>query len=503
MQNDSVIAFLSKAPQVQRMTSLPEVFRSAAGLARLLRAGKISPRELLDLCLDQYARHNDTLNAVVVTDLDRARKAAAAAGRRLKRGKPLGPFDGVPMTAKESFDWAGTPSTWGVPDLRDNIAKSDAVAIARLAAAGAVLYGKTNVPLMLADWQSFNEIYGTCNNPWDVTRSPGGSSGGSAVALASGMSALEIGSDIGASIRNPAHYCGVYGHKPTYGVVANRGQALPGIVQPSDISVAGPLARSARDLAAMMKILAGSDGIAARGIRISLPPATQTRLKDFRVAVMLSDPVSEVDQPVQDLISKLGQFLTRKVKKISFEARPAFSTREAMDVYIALLRSATSRRQSDTDFASNLKLTQGLAEGDDSYFAQMTRAYVMPHRTWLQVNERRHQMRLLWESFFDDWDVLLCPAAASAAFPHDQAGDRHQRTIVVNGKTVPTTDQLFWAGYSGCFYLPSTVAPLGLTPQGLPSGVQIIAREYGDYASIRFAELLEREYAGFVPPPGY
>jgi len=485
------------------MSKLPLVYRSATELARLLRAGKISARELLAQCLDQYARHNDSLNAVVVTDIERARKAAAAADRRLKRGKPLGIFDGVPMTAKESFDWTGTPSTWGVPRLRDNIASSDAVALTRLTDAGAVIYGKTNVPLMLADWQSFNDIYGTTNNPWDVTRAPGGSSGGSAVALATGMSALEIGSDIGASIRNPAHYCGVYGHKPTWGVVPYRGHFLPGIVHPSDISVTGPLARSARDLASMLKLLAGSDGPEARGLRISLPPAPQTSLKQFRVAVMLSDPVSEVDQPVQDMIAKLAKFLERKVKKLSMTARPDLSTREVMDVYIALLRSATSRRQTEDEFRANAAKVAGFAADDDSYYAKMLRAFVMPHRSWLTVNERRHQMRLIWDRFFEDWDVLLCPAAASAAFPHDHVGERHERTILVNGKKVPTTDQLFWAGYSGCFLLPSTVAPLGLTPQGLPSGVQIVTRQYGDLTAIRFAELLEQEYASFVPPPGY
>ena len=237
------------------MAGLPLHFRSATELGRLLRAGKLTSQALLDQCLDQYARHNGALNAVVVTDIARARKAAAAADRRLKKGKPLSPFDGVPMTAKESFDWTGTPSTWGDPRFKDNIASADAVAITRLTGAGAVIYGKTNVPLMLADWQSFNAIYGTTNNPWDVTRSPGGSSGGSATALATGMSALEIGSDIGASIRNPAHYCGVYGHKPTYGIVPYQGHLLPGIVEPGDISVAGPLARSARDLAVMLKLL--------------------------------------------------------------------------------------------------------------------------------------------------------------------------------------------------------------------------------------------------------
>ncbi len=485
------------------MPGLALPFRSATELARLLRAQKITARELLDACLAQYEKHNAALNAVVVTDIARARKAAAAADRRLKAGKPKGPFDGVPMTAKESFDWTGTPSTWGDPRFRDNIASADAVAIERLGEAGAIIYGKTNVPLMLADWQSYNAIYGTTNNPWDLTRAPGGSSGGSAVALATGMSALEIGSDIGASIRNPAHYCGVYGHKPSYGVVPYQGHLLPGVVQPSDISVAGPLARSARDLSTMMKLLAGPSGTEARGYGLSLPPARQTSLRDFRVAAMVTDPQSEVDLPVQDLLGRLITFLGKRVKKLSTTARPQFSTKEAMDVYIALLRSATSRRQSDAEFAANAARVAAADPLDDSYLTNMLRAYVLSHRDWLKINERRHQMRLLWEAFFADWDVLICPAAASAAFPHDHVGERHERKITVNGKRVPTTDQLFWAGYSGCFYLPSTVAPMGLTPDGLPAGVQIITRQYGDYTSIRFAELLEKEYGGFIPPPGY
>jgi amidase len=478
-------------------------YRSATAQARLLRSGKLTARALLEQCLDQYARHNGKLNAVVVTDIPRARKAAAAADRRLKAGKPLGPFDGVPMTAKESFDWTGTPSTWGDPRFKDNIASRDAVAIARLTQAGAVIYGKTNVPLMLADWQSYNAIYGTTSNPWDTARSPGGSSGGSAVALATGMSALEIGSDIGASIRNPAHYCGVYGHKPSYGVVPYEGHLLPGIVQPGDITVAGPLARSARDLATMMKILAGPTGAEARAFTLKLPPARQNSLKDFRVAVMFTDTQSEVDLGVQDLLGKLTAFLGRRVKTLSTTARPGFSTKEAMDIYIALLRSATSRRQSDQEFAANAAKVAASDPRDDSYLTKMLRAYVLSHRDWLKHNERRHQMRLLWDRFFEDFDVMLCPAAASAAFPHDHEGERHERTIMVNGKHVPTTDQLFWAGYSGCFHLPSTVAPMGLTPQGLPAGVQIITRQYGDFTALRFAELLEREYLGFVPPPGY
>jgi amidase len=494
---------LDLSPPLRHITPmLPIHFRSALEQGRLLRSGKLSARELLNLCLDQYARHNGQLNAVIVTDIERAQGAATAADRRLKRGKPLSPIDGVPMTAKESFDWKGTPSTWGSPALTENVAGKDATALTRLTDAGAVMYGKTNVPFMLADWQSFNAVYGTTNNPWDLTRAPGGSSGGSAVALATGMSSLEIGSDIGASLRNPAHYCGVYAHKPTYGVVPYGGHLLRG-VEASDISVAGPLARSAKDLTFMMKLLSGTEGIAARAVSIKLPDRKQKSFRNFRVAVMVDDPVSEVDRAVQDKIMDLAQFLGRKVKRLSHDARPGFTSREAMDVYITLLRAATSRRQTDEEFTANAARSFQFDVSDQSYLAKMMRAYVMPHRSWLLANERRHQLRLLWDQFFEDWDVMLCPAAASAAFPHDQTGDRHERLIEVNGKQVPTTDQLFWAGYSGCFYLPSTVAPLGLTPEGLPTGVQIIARQYDDMTALHFAELIEEHYHSFEPPPGY
>ncbi len=483
------------------MTEL--VFKSALDLGRMLRARKISSQDLLQACLDQYAKHNDSINAVVVTQLDKAKAAAAAADKRLKKGRALSAFDGVPMTMKESFDWVGSPSTWGDPALRDNMPAVDAVALQRLTAAGAVPYGKTNVPLHLADWQSFNAIYGTTNNPWDVTRTPGGSSGGAAAALATGMSAMEIGSDIGASIRNPAHYCGVYGHKPTYGVVPYRGHLMPGSVSISDITVAGPMARSARDLTAMMKLMAGSEGIEARGLQFKLPVAPQKSLKDFRVAVRLSSPIAEVDQTLQDLLTKLGAFLQKRVKRLSWEAAPTFSDAEAYENYIILLRTTATKRMSAKEVEKYAAQARTLAADDTSYVALMTRAFGLSHSAWLKANERRHQMALLWDRFFDDWDVMLCPTAASAAWPHDQKGERHERFIPVNGKMVSTIDQRFWAGYSGNFYLPSTVAPIGLTAQGLPCGVQIITRAYGDYTSLRFAELLEREYGGFVPPPGH
>lgn len=483
--------------------STPLHFKSALELAKLLRTRKIGARELLDHCWQRCEKYNQRLNAVVVADIERARKAALHSERLLKRGSSRGPFEGVPMTIKESFDWTGTPSTWGAPAYRNNIAVENAVAVRRMEEGGAVIYGKTNVPLMLADWQSFNDIYGTTNNPWDTARSPGGSSGGSAVALATGMSALEIGSDIGASIRNPAHYCGVYGHKPTYGIVPMRGHFLPGVFAASDISVAGPLARSAADLSAAMELLAGPDGPEAKAYRYRLKPPRHRKLADFRIAVMLNDPVSDVDQPVQDLIERLAQWLTKRVKSISMTARPAFDTREAWDVYVKLLRSATSRRQTDAEFRSNLEKAKVLEPGDESYYAKMLRAYTIHHRDWLGVNHRRHAVIGAWEEFFASCDLLLCPAAASAAFPHDHLGERHERMITVNGRSVPAVDQLFWAGYSGACYLPSTVAPIGLTPTGLPVGVQIIAALHDDLTAMRFAYLLEQDYYRFAPPPDF
>ncbi len=479
------------------------VFKPAHELGRMLKARKVSAKELLRACLDQYAKHNAAVNAVVVTDIDRAFKAAEAADRRLKRGAALSPFDGVPMTVKESFNWLGTPTTFGDPALANNIAKDDADVVRRLVGAGAVLYGKTNVPLDLADWQSFNAVYGTTNNPWDLARAPGGSSGGAAAALATGMSAIEVGSDIGASIRNPAHYCGVFGHKPSYQLVSYRGHARPGDVSVADITVAGPLARSAKDLSLLLGLLAGPSLPEGRGLKAALPKAEQKSLKDFRVAVKLNSRVAEVDAMVENKIKSLGEALAKKVKKISFDAVPAFSDEENYQIFITLLRATAAKRLSDKQYEDALAKSIALPDDDRSYVAMMTRAFALSHRDWLRVHERRNQMRLIWDQFFTDWDVLLCPAAATTAFLHDQVGERHERFITVNGKQVSTIDQRFWAGYSGGYYLPSTVAPLGLAADGLPVGVQIITREFDDLKAIRFAELLEKEFGGFMPPPGY
>ena len=478
-------------------------FRSAAALAAAIHRRELGSRELLEHYLARVDRHNAALNAIIVTDLERARRRADEADAVLARGENWGPLHGLPMTVKESFDVIGMPTTWGLPELEGNLPPANALAVDRLFGAGAVIFGKTNVPVMLADSQSYNPVYGTTNNPWNRSLTPGGSSGGASAALAAGLTALEIGSDIGGSIRNPAHYCGVYGHKPSYGIAPPRGQSLPGNVAAADISVIGPLGRSAADIALALDIIAGPDPIEAAGWRLALAPTRGSALSDFRVAIMLDDPNCEVDREIQDMLQNLADFLAREGVHVSDRARPDIDLAHSHAVYIRLLRAATSRRLNQQEFEQQTETVRRLDPDDQSYFARTLRANTLSHRDWLAGNEERHRLRLKWAEFFREYDLLLSPVTAGAAYPHDHAGERWERTILVNGKCVPVTDDLFWAGLSGLVYLPTTVAPVGSTSEGLPVGVQIIGPQYGDHSCIVFAGLLEEAFRGFVAPPGF
>src|SRR5712671_6798316 len=477
-------------------------FRSAKQLASDIRRRKVGCLEALDAFLARVDRFNPKLNAIVVTDVDGARRRAKQADAALRKGKVWGPLHGVPMTIKESYDVAGLPTTWGLPALKDNIAPRNALAVGRLLAAGVVLFGKTNVPAWLADYQSYNDVYGTTNNPWDITRSPGGSSGGSAAALAAGLTGFEAGSDIGSSIRNPAHYCGVFGHKPTYGLITPRGHALPGAVAPADISVVGPLARSADDLDVALDIMAGPDPDDGGYMKVVLPKCEKTSLRQFRVAVKLTDKASEVDGEYADQLQGLVDRLAKAGAKVK-EAAPDIDTARLNDVFIRLLRAATSARMQDSE-VEDWKQEHERGEGGE-FLARSVDGVTMSHRRWLQLSNERHQMRLKFNAFFDDYDILLCPVAASAAFQHDHEneGKRWRRRITVNDERVSPADQFFWAGYSGVVYLPSTVGPAGVTPSGLPTGYQAIAAQGRDKTSIAFARLVEKAFGGFESPPGY
>ncbi len=477
--------------------------RSATALAADIKAKRIGCGELLEACLARLERFNPTLNAVIWQDPEQARSRAREADAALARGEDWGPLMGLPTTIKESYDFAGAPTTWGQPNLADNLAATHAVATQRLLDAGAVIYGKTNVPIYLSDWQSFNALYGTTNNPWDPSRTPGGSSGGSAVALATGMSAVEIGSDIGASIRNPAHYCGVTGHKPTHGIVPLRGHSDHASLSHPDISVGGPLARHVGDLEAILDVIAGPDEIEAGGLRLDLPPPRATAFKDFRVAVMVGDPSVATDSEYQQKILDLAKELEKAGAKVSYDARPDLDSARAFWIYVRLLRALTVARLPDADRAVWVERAAALTPDQEGRFADVARAAVLSHRDWLDAHEEREEHRWAWHRFFQDWDVLLAPVGAGPAFPHDQTGERIHRTITVNGREENTTDQLFWAGFFGVVSLPSTVCPLPLHSSGLPLGLQIVGPQFGDRTTLALGRLIEEAFGGYRPPPGY
>ena len=479
------------------------LLNTALEQGELIRSGHISARELLELHVRQYENHHERINAVVFTCLEKAREVATRLDDELTQGRVRGPLHGVTMTVKDSYDLVDTPSTWGIPELRDNLAKSDSIAVERLKNAGLVIYGKTNVPYRIADWQSFNAIYGTTNNPWNLARTPGGSSGGAAAALATSMSSLEIGSDIGASIRNPAHYCGLFGHNPSYGIVPLHGHQPPGNEAFLDLLVGGPLARSTADLKVALDILAGAGGHDAKAWHLKLPPARKNNLKTFRIAAMLESPVCAQDDTLTQQLHSTLDRLRSAGANISEVARPHFDFKEYHDLYLLLLRAATGTVLSESEFHDHLEGARVRPATDSSYRAQIERGVSLYYRKWWHLHNQREKHRIEWKRFFSDYDILLCPVAASTAFPHDQEGERPDRTIIINGKPESVVDQLFWAGITTLAYLPSTVIPTGVASDGLPCGLQIITDYLEDHTALEFAGLAEQILGGVTPPNGY
>ncbi|MCG5263110.1 amidase [Cupriavidus gilardii] len=467
-----------------------------------MTAGRTTAEQLLDICQAAWAERNPELNAIVLADFAAAREQARASDARRRQSRALGPLDGVPFSIKESFDVAGWPTTCGSPALRDHVAQRDATVVQRLRESGAVLIGKTNVPLGLRDWQSYNAVYGTTRNPHDPSRTPGGSSGGSAAAVCAGMSLFDIGSDIGSSLRNPAHYCGVFSHKSSHGIVplSGHGTGAPSFGM-QDINVAGPIARSARDLELVLQAIAGLEGADALAYRFALPPCPLNTLHQFRVAVLPTHPQAETDREVSDCIEGLGRWLEGQGTSVAWHVRPSFEAEELWRVYVLLLRATTSVHMPDAAFADSLDEAAAADPADARYAVLQHVGATLHHRDWLQLQHARARFTQAWQRFFDDYDVLLCPAAATTAFELNEAGEPWQRHLLVNGRPQPMTTQLFWAGHSGLCGLPSTVAPIGPGRSGLPVGVQIVAGRYRDLTSLRFASLLEAAGFAFRPPP--
>ena len=481
-------------------------YRTTKDLVAALRARKISAVELADHVIARIEKLDQKLNAVVVRDFDRARDAAKAADAALARGEER-PLLGIPMVVKESFNVAGLPTTWGVPAFKGWTPKEDAVAITRLKAAGAVILGKTNVPIHLNDWQSYNEIYGTTNNPWDLGRTPGGSSGGSAAALAAGFGPISLGSDIGGSLRVPAHYCGVYAHKPTLYLVPTRGHTPPGapaLPRSVDLAVVGPMARTAADLALELDVLAGPDE-ARDGVayRLALPAPRHEDLKSFRVLVVDTHPLLPTAASVRTALDRLGERLAKAGAKVGRDSPLLPDLADGARLYMRLLLGVVSAPWPP----EQVQLVQGaaamLSPDDKSLGAERIRGALMTHREWMAADAARARLQHQWSELFREWDAVLCPPIATPAYPHDHSMPDWARHIEIDGKEYPYQDQLVWPGVATVPGLPATAAPIDHTETGLPIGVQIIGPYLEDRTPIAFAALMEREFGGFVPPPGY
>ncbi|MGW5739887.1 amidase [Amycolatopsis sp. NPDC003861] len=476
---------------------------SADELIAALRAGEVSSAELTEDAIARIEREDKAINAICVPDFDRARAAARRADRARARGEDR-PLLGVPITVKECYDVAGLPTTWGMPQHRDHVPAEDAVQVSRVVAAGAVVLGKTNVPLGLQDIQSFNEIYGTTANPWDPDRTAGGSSGGSAAALAAGFGALSLGSDIAGSLRTPAHFCGVYAHKPTLGLVASRGMvppSEPALPVDLDLAVVGPMARTARDLTLLFDVMAGPDpwthGLA---YRLSLPPARHDKLGDFRVLVLDEHPCIPTGSAVRAGVHRVADALADAGARVERHSPLLPDLTEAAALYMQLLISGSVARfpiESDEQLRAH---AAALSADDRSLDAVRVRALVSSHRDWMAANHRREVHRHGWRQLFAEFDAVVCPITPTPAFPHDHEATPLERRIDIDGTEHPYFDQLVWAGLATMPGLPATAVPTGRSPEGLPVGVQLIGPMFEDRTPLRLAELLEREIGGFRAP---
>lgn len=457
----------------------------------------VSAVELAERAIGRIEARDGMLNAVVVRDFERARAAAREADARRARGEAA-PLLGLPVTVKECFDIAGLPTTWGIVGSETVMASEDAVVVQRLKAAGAVVLGKTNVPVMLTDWQSANPVYGVTSNPWNTGRTAGGSSGGAAAALAAGFVALEVGTDLAGSIRVPAAFCGVYGHKPSYGLVPLRGAGPPGaprlsVMSAVDMAVAGPMARSAGDLALGLDVLAGPD-IDAAAYRLVLPPARHRALKDYRVLVLDRHPVLPGQGTIRARLNAVADELARAGCTVGREAPDLPDLRMAARVFGRLLLSFAG---ADLPQDAYDAMRAAMPAGEDDPRAALT----LSHRDWIATDRQRAWIRHLWRQIFADWDIVLCPVMPTTAFPHDHR-DQNARVLTVDDQAIPYNTQAMWCGLASMAGLPATALPAGLDGQGLPIGLQAIGPHLEDRTPIAFAGLLAEAIGGFAPPPG-
>ncbi|MEI8239301.1 MAG: amidase family protein [Actinomycetota bacterium] len=450
---------------------------SATEQAAAIARRELGSEELLDLCLDRIELLHDSVNAVCTLDVHRARRRAHEADDATVRGEVWGPLHGLPFTIKDAIATEGIRSTGGAEALRRHVPVADAPAVASLKAAGAIVFGKTNLPEWSGDWQSFNSMFGTTNNPWDATRTPGGSSGGAAAAVACGMTSAELGTDIGGSVRVPSAFCGVFGHKPSFGIIPTLGylDEPGGGTTESDVNTFGPIARSATDLRLLLEVLAGPTGDEAAAWSLHLPSPAVGSIADLRVGVWFDEPELAIDPEMAAVLHRAADRLELAGARLDRAIRPQIDVAESWKLGARLIGAAVS--VSDTE-------PTGLS-----------------HQDWLRMHRRRVQLRAAWAECFRHVHVMLCPVTLVPAFAHLQQGAWYDRTLVVGGRTRPYVELEGWPALVGGAYLPSTSTPVGHTSGGLPVGVQVVGPYLHDRLVLKVAGWLADVNDGYTPPP--
>ncbi len=473
---------------------------SATEAARAIQAKEVTSVELTEHILARIEKFNPKLNSIVVPLFDEARARAKEADAALAKGDTWGPLHGVPITIKETFGMKGVATTAGNPVLKDNKPDRDATVVERMRAAGGVILGKTNVPLMASDIQSYNEIYGTTNNPWDLTRTPGGSTGGGAASLAAGMTYLETGSDIGGSIRTPAHFCGVYGHKPTIAVVPRTGHIppMPGTHNTENgLSVAGPLARNAADLMLAMQILGGPDGDEATAYRWEMPKPRRASLQEYKVGYVIDDPICPVIPEQKEVLANTIAMLKKAGVQCTEGWPEGVNPAKQIETYLYLLIASLPPIAPPPP---GTKIPTGLSPLNVTPI--MMRASAASQRDYTKGVEEQLEARAVWQRFFTGHDLFLLPVNFTTAFPHDHSPFLG-RVIETAAGPRAYTDLLYWISFATLTGLPATSAPVGRTAKGLPVNMQIMGPYLEDATPIDFAGKMAEAIGGFTAPPGY
>jgi len=482
---------------------------SAEQIVYKIKALAFSCQDLLSYYQQQYQQHNPRINAIVATNFDEARKRAQLADEALANGEDWGPLHGLPMTIKDCYEVVSMPTTAGNPALKDYYPKRNADAVQKLIDAGAIIFGKTNVPFNAGDLQSYNDIYGTTNNPWDISRTPGGSSGGAAAAIVAGLTPIELGSDLGGSIRTPCHYCGVFGHKPSHGIVSLKGHIpdAPGTLSQLDMGVAGPIAKTPGDLALLLDILTAPNPSMKVGWKLELSVSQKKALNEYRVLAWFDDPIAAIDNELREQYQSLLETLKSQGVQVEEGAPDGLALTDVYIPYLKLLGGVIAtfmpkkQRIVFTILAPVLALI-GRFIGFPKSFLNTLKGLSQSLQAWKKTNETRLQLREDLQSTFDTYDIILMPIVPTVAIVHNQKSDVPLRKMTVNNEQRSYTENFPWISFATVLELPATSAPIGISNEGLPISIQIVSNKFKDKETIQFAKLLY-ELVGKIECPAY